>query len=122
MRRCRANPTDRRPSLGDLYWTPPPTGRYPDAVGSAPARLWIALTTVPPTGLPADRDSVAAALCAAPGHTVEQADPPLDDAVLLRRFGEIWTGFLGWALADRQRRIGRAPVEADFEPAIWRLY
>ncbi len=115
------------PAPGDPYWAPPPAGRFRDEVDRDPGQLRIAPSTVPPTGQPAHPDCVAAArgaaeLCAALGHEVEEAAPAIDGELAQRRFGEIWAGFLGWAIADWQRRTGRTPVEADFEPATWRLY
>ena len=118
------------PAPGDPYWAPPAPGRFLDAVGRDPGQLRIAFSTVSLTGVPAHpahADCVAAArdaaeLCAALGHAVEEAAPAIDGELALRRFGEIWAGFLGWAIADWQRRTGRTPVEADFEPATWRLY
>ncbi len=115
------------PAPGDPYNAPPPERPFLDAAGRDPGRLRIALSTVPLSGSDVHPDCIAAAtaaarLCKDLGHHVEEASPTVDAQRLLRRFGSIWVGFLGWAVCDWQRRTGREPTPALFEPATWRAF
>lgn len=115
------------PAPGDPYNAPSPERPFLDAVGRAPDRLRIAMTTVPLSGSDVHPDCVAATtaaarLCEDLGHHVEEAAPVVDADRLLRCFGAVWIGFLGWAVRDWQRRIGREPEPAHFEPATWRAF
>jgi amidase len=113
------------PATGDPYWAPPPERPFAQEVGADPGALRIALSTKPINGVPVDPDCVAAAedaaaLCAELGHHVEEATPDFDPA-LGETFSQVWVGFLGWAVDDWSRRMGRTPREGDFEPWTARM-
>lgn len=115
------------PAPGDPYNAPPPERPFLEAAGRDPGRLRIALSTAPLSDSEVHPDCAAAAmaaakLCESLGHHVEEASPAVDAGLLLRRFGAIWIGFLGWAIRDWQRRTGREPTPALFEPATWRAF
>ena len=112
---------------GDPYAAPPQARPFLQEVGADPGRLRIALSTgcliplaVHPDCVAAARD--AAALCADLGHEIVEFTPRVDGELLAARFGRVWVGFLGWAIADWERRTGRTATEEQFEPATWRTY
>jgi amidase len=112
---------------GDPYYPAPPERPFAEEVERAPRRLRIGFGTVPLTGKPAHPDCVTAAesaarLCEELGHDVVEASPSLDSKRLFKAFGNVWAGFLCWAVRDWARRSGRAVEEAFFEPATWRTY
>jgi len=113
------------PAPGDPYWAPQPARPFAAEVGADPGRLRIALSTRPINGAPVHSECLAAAkaaaeLCVALGHVVEEAAPVFDPA-LGETFSAIWVGFLGWAVDDWSRRMGRKPSQEDFEPWTWRM-
>ncbi|MDH3236130.1 MAG: amidase family protein [Alphaproteobacteria bacterium] len=113
------------PMPGDPYWAAPPERPFAAEVGADPGRLRIAFSTRPINGVTVDPDCLAAAraaadLCAELGHDVEEAEPVFDPK-LGETFSAIWVGFLGWAIDDWARRMGRTPREEDFEPWTWRM-
>jgi amidase len=117
----------RGPAVGDPYGAPPPARPYTDEVGQDPGKLRIALSLAPVTDSAVHPDCLAAvretaALCADLGHEVEEAAPALDGELLVKRFGQMWTAFVGWAVADWTRRTGREPKPEHFEAATWRMY
>ena len=112
---------------GDPYFPAPPERPFAAELERPPERLRIGFGTVPLNGPPAHPDCVAAVesaarLCEELGHDVVEASPSLDGKRLFRAFGNVWAGFLCWAVEDWARRSGRNPVEALFEPATWRTY
>jgi amidase len=72
---------------GDPYFAPPPERPYLEEVRRDPGKLRIAFSSLPLTGAPVS-DEIRAALedtaklCEDLGHTVEEAEPPLDRAGL----------------------------------------
>jgi amidase len=115
------------PSAGDPYFPEPPERPFAEEAGRAPARLRIGFSSMPLAGAPAHADCVAAAesaarLCEALGHDVVEASPSLDGRRLFKAFGNVWAGFLCWAIKDWARRSGRTIDETLFEPATWRTY
>ncbi len=115
------------PMVGDPYYPPPPERPYLEEVDSDPGRLRIALNTRPLTGAEVHADCAKAAeqtalLCAELGHEVVEAAPEIDGMRMVRRFGDAWTGFLGWVVDDWARRLDLTPKEEDFEPATWATY
>jgi amidase len=98
-----------------------------DEVGRGPGRLRIAFSTEPVTASEVHPDCAAAAraaaeLCADLGHEVVEAKPEVDGELMVKRFGQVWTAFVGWAVADWSRRTGREPAPEHFEAATWRMY
>ena len=115
------------PFTGDPYFPVPPERPFADEVGRAPGRLRIGFGTIPVAGEPAHGDCVAAAestakLCEELGHDVVEASPSLDGKGLFKAFGNVWAGFLCWAVKDWARRTSRTIDESLFEPATWRTY
>jgi amidase len=115
------------PLSGDPYYPTPPERPFAEEVGRKPDRLRIGLGTVPLNGAPTHPDCVAAAesaanLCEELGHDVVEASPTVDSKQLFKSFGNVWAGFLCWAVKDWARRSGRPIDEAFFEPATWRTY
>ena len=115
------------PMPGDPYYPAGPERPFLEDVGRDPARLRIGLGTLPLTGAPAHLDCAAAAqsaalLCEELGHDVAEASPVVERHQLFKSFGLVMTAYLGWTIAAWERRTGRAPAEAYFEPATWRMY
>jgi amidase len=63
----------------------------------------------------------AAALCEALGHRVEEAALTVDGDAFTAHFVNQWACSNAWALADWERRVGRAATEGDVEPLSWAL-
>ena len=115
------------PLPGDPYYPAPPERPFAEEVGRTPQRLRVGLGTTPLTGEPAHPDCIAAAesaarLCEELGHDVVEASPSLDSNRLFKAFGNVWAGFLCWAVKDWARRSDRTIDAAFFEPATWRTY
>ncbi|MDP6708437.1 MAG: amidase [Alphaproteobacteria bacterium] len=112
------------PDPGAPYPAPAPARPFADEVGRDPGCLKIAFSNRPLTGAPADADCTAAVEDAARlaqdlGHEVEEAAPALDGEAVVKNFARVWIGFVGWAIRDWQRRMGREPEEGHFEAATW---
>lgn len=110
---------------GDPYNPASPERPFADEVGRAPGRLRIGFGTAPLNSATTHRDCIAAAesaakLCEELGHDVEERSPVVDGRMLFKSFGNVWAGFLCWAIKDWARRTDRAIEEAVFEPATWR--
>ena len=115
------------PDLGDPYAAPPPQRPFLEEVGADPGRLRIAFSAKPLTGLAVHADCVAsvrdaADFCEGLGHDVEEASPSVDGALMVKRFGHVWLGGVGWAIRDWERRTGRKPTAEHFEPLTWRMF
>ena len=115
------------PAAGDPYWPRTPDRPFAEEVKTKPKRLRIGLGTRPPTGASAHPDCIAAAestakLCEELGHEVVEASPNIDGARLYKAFGNVWAGFLCWAIKDWAARTGREPEEQYFELATWRTF
>jgi amidase len=110
--------------VGDPYWAPPPARPFREEAGAPPGRLRIAFSTrtlaggeMHPEAVLAVRD--AAALCAALGHEVVEAAPAVDGERLFRAFTAVLAAGFTWAIDDWERRTGRTPTAALFEPFVW---
>jgi amidase len=109
---------------GGPYPAPVPERPFAAEVGRDPGRLRIAFSTRPLTGAPAHSDCIAAVegaagLCRDLGHEVEEAAPEIDGEAVVKSFARVWIGFVGWAIRDWQRRLGREPLQEHFEAATW---
>lgn len=105
------------PDIGTPYYAPALDGSLLDALSVPPPRLRIAFSTLSFTGDPVHPDCRAAiehtaALCAALGHELIEADPAVD----IGRFMRSWTNIVacGTELTVRAREaeLGR-PAAAD---------
>lgn len=94
--------------------SPPPSGGYLAHLDTRPRPLRIALWTRAWTGEPvhpdcADAATSAASLCESLGHTVVEAQPPIDGPALLQAFGAILATCVRKDLDDRAAARG-API------------
>ncbi|HEY0104582.1 MAG TPA: amidase family protein [Rhizomicrobium sp.] len=99
---------------GDPYFAPPPEGSYLDGIRRKPKRLRIAVSTRMMNGTAHDPEVTAAVkntakLCESLGHSVEEADPPIDAGGLVNAFSAIWSANVAYALTLLERQTGIAP-------------
>jgi amidase len=110
---------------GDPYTAPPPARSFCTEVDAAPGRLRIGLLTSAPSGVPVDRNCVAAAeaaarLLASLGHDIEVSHlDGLADNELTRALGTVLACATARALDAWSEKTGR-PIGADgVEPMTW---
>jgi amidase len=77
--------------VGDPYTAPPPARPFLQECGANPGRLRMAFTTATPNGAAVAAEYLhalqdTAQLCASLGHHVEEADPPIDHAMVIPTF------------------------------------
>jgi amidase len=112
------------PALGDPYAAPPRLRPFAKEVGADPGRLRIAFSDTTPLGTELDPECVqavrdAAALCADLGHEVVQSSPNYDaERTWLAVTKALATG-VAWGIDGWARRLGKEPVEEQFEPFVW---
>jgi amidase len=111
---------------GAPYSAPPLARPLREEVGAPPGRLRIAFTTAAPTGVPVDPDCAAAvrdaaALCAALGHDVEEAAPPLSGDLITESFVTVWTVGVAWTIDSLAGFTGRTVTRESVEPLTWAL-
>jgi amidase len=115
------------PVPGDPYWAPPRRGpSFSAAAAMPPPPLRVAVLSASPVGGEVHADCVAAvqaaaARCESLGHRVEEATLPVDGDAFVTHFVNQWACSNAWALADWEKRLGRAATEADLEPLSWAL-
>lgn len=115
------------PAPGDPYAAPELRGEsFLAAVGRAPGRLRIALSSAAPNGEVVHADCVAAArsaaeLCATLGHEVVEAAPKIDADAFTGHFINVWAGGNAWTMGDWEERVGRQATPDDVEPLTWAL-
>ncbi|MFC0542920.1 amidase [Kutzneria chonburiensis] len=115
------------PALGDPYQAPTPVRPFAEEVAVDPRRLRIAYSPRTPGGELGHPDCVAAvedaaALCAALGHEVIEADLPGLDGEVGGAIGTVFNAATAWILAYWIRRVGREPRPGELEPltvAYW---
>ncbi len=112
------------PDLGDPYHAPPPARPFLQEIGAPVGRLRIAFSTRTITGAEIAPDCVAAVtdaatLCAALGHEVVEIAPKIDPEQFFLAFTKVLAAGFTWAIEDWTRRLGRAPLETEFEPFVW---
>jgi amidase len=115
------------PCAGDPYCAPAPARRFLDEVGADPGRLRVAFTTAAPSGAKIDKECVravhdAAKLCESLGHSVEEAAPNINGALMVDSFLRIWRAGTASAVQAMAFLTGRAPSPEEFEPLTWALY
>lgn len=111
---------------GDPYCAPAPARPFAEEVGADPGKLRIAFSTATLTGVPVHADCIAAVEDAAKllsklGHTVEEAAPELNGAMIQKAFMTIWAAGNAWTVESLSFAVGRKPTPEDFEPATWAL-
>jgi amidase len=115
------------PDIGDPYCAPPPARPFLEEVGADPGRLRIAFTTSAPSGVKIDHECIravheAAELCESLGHSVEEAAPEINGALMVDSFLRIWRAGTASAIQGMAFLTGRAPAPEMFEPLTWALY
>jgi amidase len=113
--------------VGDATWAPPPAEPFA-AAATAPGKLRIATTTLPPVAaarvdpLAASAVEDAAELLRSLGHEVEEVEPPWQDDSLSELFGAVFSSHIALSIAYSARVAGREPTVQDMEPMSWAIY
>jgi amidase len=115
--------------LGDLTWAPPPGTPFAQAATGEPARLRIAITTVPALE-EADVDPLCAQaahrtgeLLASLGHEIVEDDrPPWGAPGLFDTFKEVFGPAVSTTIAFAAGLAGRQPRSDDMEPLSWEVW
>jgi amidase len=112
--------------LGSPYFSPAPARPFLKEVGADPGKLRIALAVATPAGTPLDPECKKAALdaaklCEGLGHTIEEAQPPIDDGWMRGAFLTVLRVSLARTLDDAEKSVGRPVTEKDVEPVTWVL-
>jgi amidase len=112
--------------LGSRYTAPAPERSFLAEVKRAPGRLRVALMLDAPTGVPVDRQVIAATRDAAKlleslGHHVEEAAPHIDAAALTAAMTAIIGASTANDIERRLRELGRDSPGDDIEtvPQMW---
>lgn len=110
--------------LGSPYFSPLSERPFLREVGIDPGRLRIATAIATPGGTPLDPDCRKAALdaaklCESLGHRVEEAQLPIDNAVMRGAFVTVLGVSLARVLDDAASTLGRAVTDQDIEPVTW---
>jgi len=105
------------PELGAAFLIAPPERPYAQELERDPGKLRIAFSTRSPIGTPVKPEVVAAlektaALLSELGHTVEHAEPELDQMQLARDFLGVWYAQLSHQLQEARALFGG---KGDFE-------
>lgn len=113
---------------GDPYVIAPPAGPYREAIARPPRRLRIACTAVPWSGVPVDAEvraalTATAKLCADLGHAVEEASPPLDDAMWYEAGPRrLYPASVAYWVEEVARLMGRTPGPDNLEACVVRTW
>jgi amidase len=112
---------------GCKYVAPDPQGSFLEAAKRAPDRLRIALSTRNIFGGPLTQDVRRAAdqtarLCESLGHTVVEADPPLDGDEIIEVFHVLWAANLYHTVRALEARSGRKASRALLEASTYALF
>ncbi|HEY0283725.1 MAG TPA: amidase family protein [Rhizomicrobium sp.] len=112
---------------GDPYCAAPAPASYLKAAQEKPKRLRIGFANKKLGGSPLHPDCLAAVegaakLCADLGHSVEEASPDLDVAMLLPSFMAIWTSNLASFVDLIARLTGQTPSMDNLEGTTIGLY
>ncbi len=107
--------------LGARYSAPAPETSFLAATQRAPGKLRIAMMLSPPTGVPVDPEVIAATRATAKlledlGHSVEEAQPPLDGAAIAAAFVAVLGVCTAHDVDSRAAQLGRAIREGEIEP------
>jgi amidase len=114
------------PDSGAPYTIPPPERAFLQEVGREPGRLRIAYSTASPVGGAVHPECQKAALEAARllfrlGHTVEEAQPPIDGVALVRSFFTMYYAETAAAIDELQTVLQRKAAPGDVETITWTL-
>ena len=105
--------------------TGPQPGAVMDAIARPPRRLRMALMEHNPFGAPVHADCLdavraAARLCESLGHSVEVAAPQLAIGEMFASMGVATATGMLTTVRAREKELGRAAREDEFEPLNWR--
>ena len=113
---------------GDATWAPPPAEPFAQSAESAPGRLRIAATTLPPAPdavvdpMCAQAVAHAAELLRSLGHEVEEVDPPWQADGLRELFGAVFSTHVALSIAYSGTVAGREPTADEMEPMSWAIF
>lgn len=115
------------PMPGDPYAAPAPSGSYLAALGEAPRKLRIALTTRSLIGTEVDPACVAATLetarlCEDLGHEVVEAAPAIDGAAYHDKYQRFWSLTATKSITGVARGRGVAPESLAGETEAFNQY
>jgi amidase len=115
------------PEAGDPYYAPPVTRPFLEEARTPPGRLRIAYSTKLTTGVPLHPECVRAVESTAKllgelGHTVEEAMPPIDAALVMSSFLTVFTAAHAAAIDGFALMNARMPRAEDFEGLTWGIY
>ena len=115
------------PEAGAPYAAPPPPGSYLAATRQKPKKLRIAFATKRFGGEAFDPEcqaetEAAAKLCEELGHHVEEAMPPVSEAVVRANFLPIWASGLTMLVDFIGKGAGKEPARQELEGLTWGLY
>jgi amidase len=112
--------------LGSPYFSPPPSRPFLKEVGADPGTLRIALAVPAPLGAPLDPECKkatldAAKLCESLGHRIEEAQLPVDYAMMRGAFRTIVQASVARSLEDAGTKFGHTITEQDVETVTWAM-
>lgn len=112
------------PDVGSPYRAPAPLRPFLEETRTAPGRLRIGVSSLPPSGVPIDPAcqkalDLTSRLLAELGHDVEDASPSFD----YERMGAALVAVIAVSylltVEDRQTELGRPPQPGELERVIW---
>lgn len=114
------------PDVGAPYWAERPSRPFADELNQAPGKLRIAFTSKPLLGHTVHDDCKAAladavTLLESLGHTLIEAEPPVDREKFNMAFLKMVCGEVSADLADAEQLIGRKAKRDDVEFTTWAL-
>jgi amidase len=105
---------------GDPYRAPSINGAFLDEVTRQPGRLRIAFSKVAPSGRPLHRDCIVAVeetakLLESLGHTVEEAQPRIEQESFVGAFTTMWFSGIAFAVELMSMQLRRPPQAGELE-------
>lgn len=112
---------------GDPYPAPPVAYAYADEIRRKPKKLRIGYATTNLSGQKVHADCIAAVrsaaqLCEDLGHTVEEASPQIDNAVLSEAFMAVWASGLVQIIDTIAMLTGKKPTLKTLQGLTMALY
>lgn len=113
--------------LGDPYVIAPPARAYLQECQTPPGKLKIGFATSGLNGAKSDPDCVRAVedtarLLESLGHTVIEANPPVNFEMLLSACVPLWLGWALFAAEGARLFLGRIPSADNLEATTWACY
>jgi amidase len=115
------------PDFSDPYFAPAPQGSYLEGIKTPPKRQRIAVALSDYRGTPFHPDVTAAVrkaadLCAALGHSVEEATPPVNSEEMTLAFMTLWATATAFGVESLSRLTGQKPSLDNIEGITMALY